>query len=128
MAIGRAGKVYSFSMLPDKDRFGQPVDKDMFGVGATPTVVEVTGIYHEESRWSQNVVTEEGSSNVNRYKTEAYILCKKSDSESLVWGMTVVVASKTYRLIKARDIEALDLFCDLVLEEVEPHGLSNQVR
>lgn len=127
LALARAGKIYSFVRALDKDRFGQPVFQDMFGTPAPELTIPIRGIYHEEARWTNNLVSKEEGSNVNRYKTEAYILCKKEALTGLDWGMTVVVAEKTYRLVKARDIEALDMFCDLVLEEVEPHGLSNPV-
>lgn len=117
LAIKRGGQVFTFSSNK-VDAFLQPTGEK--------NTVEITGLYHEEVRWTNSQVSQDGGSNVhNRYSTEAYILCRKDDVFSLRWGMTVEVAKKTYRLVKSRDVEALDLFCDLVLQEVEPNGLQN---
>lgn len=119
-AIRRMGREYAFSWSSNRDQFGQPVADSL-------PQVTVKGIYHEDVRWTQSLVSEEQSSNVNRNPTEAYILVEKSEFYSLpvehLWGSIVQVQDKNYRLIKARDIEGLGLFCDLVLQEIEPNGL-----
>lgn len=119
LAIRRQGKEYTFKGPFDKDKFGQPLKGD------NQKEVTIKGIYHEDHRWTESLVSEEEGSNVNRNPTESYILARKADTEGLKWGMVVVVSNKTYRLIKSRDIEGLGLFCDLVLQEVEPNGLQN---
>lgn len=125
MAIRRYGKEYTFEAQREKDQFGQPTKAEG---GYATDQVKVSGIYHEDHRWTQSIVSEEQSSNVNRNPTESYILVKKEDVKDLRWGMTVAVAGKTYRLIKSRDIEGMGLFCDLVLQEVEPSGLSDRLQ
>lgn len=138
LAIRRYGKEYTFEAPKSKDQFGQPAkaENPFIGkegyiepAGGIPTSqFKVNGIYHEDHRWTQSIVSEEQSSNVNRNPTESYILVKKEDVKDLKWGMTVVVVDKTYRLIKSRDIEGMGLFCDLVLQEVEPSGLSDRLQ
>lgn len=138
LAIKRYGREYIFEGSRDKDQFGQPLRNgaslhDSSGVPGSadtpaPEQVVVKGIYHEDHRWTQSLVSGEQSSNINRNPTESYILASKGDTKDLKWGMTVAVASKTYRLIKSRDIEGMGLFCDLVLQEVEPSGLSDRLQ
>lgn len=133
LAIERQGREYTFRRPEAKDQFGQPMvapnsfmslhGEYVWRGNPIMEPITVKGIYHEDHRWTQSIVSEEQSSNVNRNPTESYILVTKEESGKLDWGMTVVVSDKTYRLVKARDIEGLELFCDLVLQEVEPNGL-----
>lgn len=129
LAIKRYGREYTFKGPIGKDQFGQPMVAQvgfMSPRGDPPMEpITVKGIYHEDHRWTPSLVSEEQGSNINRNSTESYILVRKGDTKDLKWGMTVVVSNKTYRIIKSRDIEGMGLFCDLVLQEVEPSGLSD---
>lgn len=113
-ALLRAGSDYVFT-LRGKDQFGQPT--------GAPLSVVVHGLYHEDHRWTPSNVVDDGASNLNRYPTEAYILCQREITSGLVCGMVTNVAGKEYELIKSRDFEGLGLFCDLILQEMQSEEL-----
>lgn len=122
VALDRAGKDYCFNGPSEavgslKDEFGQPTGDTL--------CVTIRGLFHEKARWTPVQVNEEGASNILRNHTEAYLLVEKEFVGALNWGMSVKVAGKTYKLIKSRDMAGLELFCDLVLEEVQGPGLQD---
>lgn len=104
--IKRWGKVYTFTKLGE-NKFGEPTGEI--------ESVDILGVYHENSSYINQTASDAGTV-VSKLNT--WVFCLTEDAQKVKHGMSVVINGKEYKVTGTRDMEKLELACDISLEVV----------
>lgn len=104
--IKRWGQTFTFT-LAGENSFGEPE--------GVKVEVSLPGVFHDNNEY----ITQESSDAATiRSKLNTRILCLAKDAAQIQPEMTVVIQGQTYRVTGVRNIENLNLACDISLEVV----------
>lgn len=77
--------------------------------------IKILGVYHE----TQGYVSENGTNGSTiKGKPRSLLMCSMEDSKRLSRGMTVEIDKKVYKIVDLRNVNNLNLVCDISLELV----------
>ena len=104
--IQRWGKDYTFK-APKLNQFKEPTGEDLETV--------VRGVFYENNEYMSLKVSEGATV---RSKPNPRILCMAEEGPKISQGMSVEIVGTTYRVTGVRDVDKLEIACDISLEEV----------
>lgn len=104
--IKRWGQTFTFT-LAGENSFNEPE--------GVKVEVSLPGVFHDNNEY----ITQDSSDAATiRSKLNTQILCLAKDAAQIQPEMTVVIQGQTYRVTGVRNIENLNLACDISLEVV----------
>lgn len=104
--IKRWGQIFTFT-LAGENSFGEPE--------GVKVEVSLPGVFHDNNEY----ITQDSSDAATIHsKLNTRILCLAKDAAQIQPEMTVVIQGQTYRVTGVRNIENLNLACDISLEVV----------